>query len=290
MDSALAHRSPSFFCTWVMKHVTSECGVGRKMLRWKLWDMDACPCCKALDEMTTHYPFCEATDMMEAYDKAVEEFSMWMKEAGTDPCIEAFFYSALKECSFPSTCDNWTPDEMLFAIAEQIEIGWNNILFGRLSTKWVTLQELHLSSKCSRKSPGCWAADITYQLLQISHKLWTTRNGILNERNEHGLLLAEGQKLNEAIIEHYGHVKAVLLPEDYHFLNRPLYWILEMSASDRYSWLGNIKMAHKFMHIARLYPITRMRQSMESWLQTGYLHPTSTDDDVDDNKDDNKDT
>jgi hypothetical protein len=32
------------------------------------------------------------------------------------------------------------------------------------------------------------------------------------------------------------------------------------------------------------------RQSMESWLQTGYIHPTSTDDDVDDNEDDREDT
>jgi hypothetical protein len=122
MDSTLAHRSPSF-CTWVTKHVTGECGVGRKMLRWKLWDMDACPCCKTgADEMTTHYPFCEATDMMAVYNKAVEEFLLWMKEADTDPCIAAFFYSALKECSFPSTQDNWTPDKMLPAINEQTAI------------------------------------------------------------------------------------------------------------------------------------------------------------------------
>jgi hypothetical protein len=154
----------------------------------------------------------------------------------------------------------------------------------------MTLQKLHLSSKRSHKSPERWAADITYHLLQISNKLWTTRNGILHEHDEHGLLLAEGQKLDEAIIEHFEHGKAALLPEYYHFLNCPLYQILEMSASDRYSWLGNIKMAHKFMRIARLNPITRMRQSMESWLQTGFVHPTSTDDDIDDNEDDNKDT
>ena len=229
--------------------------------------------------------------MLEAYDKAVEDLATWMKEADTEPCIEAFFYSALKERSFPPTQDNWIPEEMLPAIAEQVAIGWDNILFGRLSSKWMALQKHYLTSKHSRKSPDRWAADLTYRLLQISHQLWTTRNGILHERDEHGLLLAEGQKLDEAIIEHYGRGKAALLPEDYHFLNRPLFRILEMSASDRYSWLGNIKMAHKFMRIARLNPITRMRQSMESWLQTGYLHPTSTDDDIlDYNRDDNEDT
>jgi hypothetical protein len=206
MDSALAHRSPSF-CTWVTKHVTGECRVGRKMLRWKLWDTDACPCCKTADETTTHYPYCKATDMMTAYDTAVEDFSAWMKEADTDPCIDAFFYSVLKDRSFPPAEENWIPDVMLTATEEQIAIGWNNILFGRLSTKWMRLQKLYLTSKHSRKSPECWAADMTYRLLKISHQLWTTRNGILHERDEHGLLLAEGQKLDEAIIDHYGRAR-----------------------------------------------------------------------------------
>jgi hypothetical protein len=49
-------------------------------------------------------------------------------------------------------------------------------------------------------------------------------------------------------------------------------------------------MAHKFMRIARLNPITHMRQSMETWLQTGYPHPTSTEDNINDNKDENEDT
>jgi hypothetical protein len=236
-----------------------------------------------VDETTTHYPYCEATDMMTAYDTAVEDFSTWMKEADTDPCIDAYFSSGIKDHSFPPAEKNWIPDIMLTATEEQIAIGWNNILFGCLSTKWMRLQKLYLTSKHSRKSPERWTADMTYRLLKISHQLWTTRNGILHERDE-------GQKLDDAIIDHYGRGKAALLPEDYHFLDRPLFRILEMSASDRYSWLGNIKMAHKFMHIAQLNPITRMRQSMENWLQTGYLHPTSTEDDTNDNEDENEDT
>jgi hypothetical protein len=124
-----------------------------------------------------------------------------MKEADMDPCIKAFFYSALKERSFTLTQDSWTLDEMLPAVIEQTTFGWDNILFGRPSTKWMTLQKLHLSSRRSRKSPERWAADISYRLLQISHKLWTLRNGILHKRYEHGLLLAEGQKLDKAITE-----------------------------------------------------------------------------------------
>lgn len=183
------------------------------------------------------------------------------------------------------------PDDMLPAMQEQIAIGWDNILFGRLSTKWMKLQHKHLASKRSRKSPERWAADMTYRLLQISHKLWMTRNGILHERDEQGLLLAEGQTLAQAITERHGRGTAALLPEDHHYLDQSVERILAMSPSDKYSWLGNIKMAHKFMRVARKNPITRMRQSMESWLSTGYLvQPTSTDDDDIDIEDEEEDT
>ena len=119
----------------------------------------------------------------------------------------------------------------------------------------------------------------------------TTRNGILHERDEQGLLLAEGQSLKEAIIECHGRGTAALLPEDHHYLDQPVAKILDMTPSDKYSWLGNIKMAHKFMRVAKQNPTTRMRQSMESWLTTGYLvQPTSTDDDDMDIEDEEEDT
>jgi hypothetical protein len=94
MDLALSHCSLAF-CAWVTKHVTGECGVGQKMIKWNLWDTHSCPCCKAADETTTHYPFCKAMDMILAYDMAVEDFSAWMIEVDTD-----LFMTMLKTRAF----------------------------------------------------------------------------------------------------------------------------------------------------------------------------------------------
>jgi hypothetical protein len=96
---------------------------------------------------------------------------------------------------------------------------------------------------------------MTYKLLQISHKLWTTRNGILHERNKQGLLLANGQMLKEAITERYGHGKAALLAEDYHHLDHSLFCILALPPSDKYAWLGSIILAHKFKRIKAKNPV-----------------------------------
>jgi hypothetical protein len=107
---------------------------------------------------------------------------------------------------------------------------------------------------------------MVYKLLQVSHTLWITRNGILHERDQQGLLLAKGQTLREAITARYGRSKAALLPEDYHLLDRPLFRILEMSASDEYTWLGALKLGHKLKRREWRNPIVRMRQGMADWL------------------------
>jgi hypothetical protein len=295
MHSALAFRSPSF-CAWVTKHVTGECAVGRKMACWQLWDNDACPCCGQADEKTTHFARCENIDMMTAYKAAVDDLSAWMASADTDPSIAAYFSSVLSCRSFlpedEEHNDQWMPDEMIPAMEEQTAIGWDNLLLGLLSTRWMQLQHQHLQSKHSRKSPERWAIDMTYKLLQISHKLWTTRNGILHEQNEQGLLLADGQMLTEAITERHRCGKAALLAEDYHHLDRSLFHILALPPSDKYAWLGSIILAHKFKRIEAKNPIARMRESMTTWLTTGYLHPQSTADDstTNDTEDDEEDT
>jgi hypothetical protein len=125
-------------------------------------------------------------DMMIAYEKATDEFEEWMIAADTEPSIAAFFNAALKERDFPPE-DEWSTEETTAARREQVAIGWDNILFGRISQKWMKLQQAYLTSKRSRKSPERWAADMVYKLLQVSHTLWITRNGILHERDQQGL-------------------------------------------------------------------------------------------------------
>jgi hypothetical protein len=129
----------------------------------------------------------------------------------TEPSIAAFFHSTLKDWVFPPA-DEWSPEDIALARTEQLAIERDNILFGQISTKWMKLQQAHLSLKCSRKSPERWAADMVYKLLQISHTLWMTRNGILHEKDQQGLLLADGQTLREAITARYERGKAALLP------------------------------------------------------------------------------
>jgi hypothetical protein len=66
------------------------------------------------------------------------------------------------------------------AAADQSRIGWDNLLFGRLATKWMALQS---------DSSERWAADMVYRLFQLSHSLWMARSEILYERDAQRQLL-----------------------------------------------------------------------------------------------------
>jgi hypothetical protein len=195
-----------------------------------------------VDKKTTHFSFYENTDMMAAYKAAVNDFSAWMASADTDPCITTYFSSVFSSQSFlpedEEHNDQWMLDDMIPAIEEQTAIRWDNRLFGCLSTRWMKLQQQHLHSKHSRKFPEHWATGMTYKLLQISHKLWTTRNGILHERDKQGLLLADHQTLTEAITEHYRRGKAALLAKDYHHLDCSLFHILALPPLEKIHLAG----------------------------------------------------
>jgi hypothetical protein len=189
IDRALQARSPSF-CAWVTKHVSGECGVGRRMKLWKFWEKDNCPCCDKEDETTTHFPFCDSPHMQEAYTKQLDSFITWIKETDTDPAIAVYFTTVLQDKAFPPTLDEMEP-HIDQAAQHQQSIGWDNLLFGRIATSWMELQRDHFKTTNSRRSPERWAADMAYRLLQLSHGLWMARNGYLHERDEQGLLLKE---------------------------------------------------------------------------------------------------
>jgi hypothetical protein len=114
-----------------------------------------------------------------------------------------------------------------------------------------------------------WAADLSYQLLKMSHGLWTARNGILHERDQQGLLLKEGRTLTEAIKECFTKGRAALLPIDYYLLEKPLEHVLDLPASDKYILLGAFHLALDMKKEEHRNPTTRMRQTMVEWLASG---------------------
>ena len=100
------------------------------------------------------------------------------------------------------------------AILEQHEIGWDNFMIGRWSTKWQEAQEFFLSQSNSKRSPLRWTTAIIKKLLEICWNVWDFRNGHM-----HGLGSKEDRlvhrELNNLICQEYMAGYFELLPTDY---------------------------------------------------------------------------
>ena len=268
IEKGMSNRSSSFQA-WMTKHVSGQCAVGRKMKLWGYWESDACPCCGEANETVSHLAHCGHPEMKTAFATQVSKLQQWLVDANTDPDVQDYFSNELRCQGGPNVGPQAIPARIHNAAWEQKQIGWDNLLRGRLSRHWRTLQEKYYLNQEPPKSADRWAADLCYHLLQFSHSLWTQRNQILHERDAQGLLLAEGQTLRAAIDEAYAKGSQALLPADQHLVaERTLASIQALTAADKYSWLSAIQLAHRQAEEERSNENAQMRGVMDTWLRT----------------------
>ena len=76
------------FLTWMSKHVTNFCGVGKTMLRWKMWDHSKCPPgCDADNKEAHHILVCPDAEMGQEFCLALDVLEQWMQDKETCPSI-----------------------------------------------------------------------------------------------------------------------------------------------------------------------------------------------------------
>lgn len=217
-----------------------------------------------------------------AFHSSTTKFTVWLRQAETHPGITEFLEYSLRQRTFPPPGQGTHRDPLLLAaIQEQTQIGWDNLLFGRIGLALVAFQETYLQTRQSRRSIHRWAASLVHQLLLVSHTQWITRNGVLHERDAQGLLLAEGQSLQSALSEAFSLPPSRLLAEDRHLLlDRSLIQLQNASPSDKYAWLGAFRLAQEQASKARASENHQLHNRMASWLAHGSC--TRPDDESDD--------
>ena len=217
--------------------------------------------------------------MVDEYDKQTLSILQWMSDSHTHPGILDYFTTALTHKSLPATVPIGFASDLQQAFADQAKIGWDNLFFGRVADSWRTIQREHLLTTPSRRLAETWTADLVYHLLQFSHSLWVCRNHHVHQRDAQGLLLKDGQTLQESITTFYQQGTRPLLVQDHHLItNRSLQELLQRPVSEKYTWLGAIQQAHKLAKHRRTTEEGQLSADMETFLATGEIHPSSSDD------------
>ena len=84
-NESFSNKTSPGFLTWVTKHVSGQCGVGRRMLQWGFWDNDLCPCCQAPNETTRHLAVCPSYTLSTAFETNLQKLETWLRGSDTHP-------------------------------------------------------------------------------------------------------------------------------------------------------------------------------------------------------------
>ena len=116
------------------------------------------------------------------WDKAMQLLQAWMTSVHTDPDIRQAILARLQR--WRNGTDNDIPMEgsMQYALAQQADIGWGNLLEGWISSKWALEQQTSYDSIHSRRSGTRWASSLLRRIWMISWEMWDHRNSILHQQ------------------------------------------------------------------------------------------------------------
>ena len=137
------------------------------------------------------------------------------------------------------------PSVVRVAILEQNEIGWDNFMIGRWSTKWQEAQEIFLLQSKSKRSSLRWTTAIIKKLLEMCWNIWDFRNGQVNGKGSEKDRLAH-RELNNLIRQEYMAGYFELLPTDYcWFTDQTPEQLMRKDLVEKQDWLKTVHMARK---------------------------------------------
>ena len=90
-----------------------------------------------------------------------------------------------------------------------------------------------------------WTGVIRSQILEQTHKIWTTRFAILHDKVEEVLTLKESRHLCEEIKDKYTLGIVVIPPVDAHLTDQPPYMTLILSSLSKKNWIRSERIFRK---------------------------------------------
>jgi len=128
---------------WTTKFVMELCVTSSRMAYQKQRPMADCPCCGTPQEDTTHILQCPQQESQCLWDIALLELREHLLQSYTDPDLIEDLCAGL---------DAWRkqvppPPAITNAGHEQLDLTWDNLAHGFLSTKWKVHQAGYYNSK-----------------------------------------------------------------------------------------------------------------------------------------------
>ena len=179
MGAAL-HTKPQLFQLWVTKHVSGFCATGKMMKKFRCQAHETCPCSKlpCVVGDTAHLLICLDVRIRTAWATKTFDLEEWVGDTAGPHIQEAIMFLIRRKEADLYEYQQW-PGEIHQTYEDQRELEWHNLMKGRIATSWRVAIAQHLKQRQSRRSAVSWIEDLVSKLLEITHHLWITLNGVL---------------------------------------------------------------------------------------------------------------
>jgi hypothetical protein len=143
--------------------------------------------------------------------------------------------------SYPYTTDHSSIQD---AFAEQCDIGWEEFLRGRLSTKWGSIMQLFYkqSNSSSTKNTLAWEVTVIKTTWQIFLTCWEHRNVLKHGPDDEANRQIRSKDIDQQVRNAYRHDRNQVAPQ-HQGLFTNLHRTLDTSLDYKISWLHSIRSA-----------------------------------------------
>jgi hypothetical protein len=223
--------------TFIMKHTSGMCGVGKYIQRWKEWDTDACPRC-GQPEDSIHVWMCKGPGTEEIWNKVVTEVEHLLSTLETDPTLKFLIITYLKGWYSGDGIQYEAPRQFHAILQAQQLVGWSRFFEGWLVKAWRVQQQRYYDLIKSAHTGRRWATAIVLKLWGIAWDMWEHRNGILHDK-ENLITRSMGIQLNARASRIYTDLSSrALRHNDRHLVHLLLYALLRKDVNYKISWLS----------------------------------------------------
>jgi hypothetical protein len=243
------------------------------MFRCKEWTHDHCPICDCPNEDSDHINLCPAPPACAQWATSLDSFQLKLQEYNTDPEIERVLMATLRAWPHTGTMSfgaDLSPT-VHQALRSQAEIGWKNLLYGRMSGFWQDAQHEWLIQMQTRWKPSAlrWMSRTMRALWEVSWEMWMHHNHIFHSLT-HPWQLAVLDALNVSITKewHHSYDESQYFPVGRRFFSGDLQFLLsQYSAEAKRKWLASIRAARARRQSYQVFETRIEWAGMLAWLQ-----------------------
>lgn len=237
-------RCPEMFSVWAAKQVSGFCGNNHLLHHINGVTVDVCPNCGCHPERASHIIFCRDTARSNVFNASVDRLVEWLASQRTDAELTIILSTYLRgrgDHLMSSLCSRKSRYYQLACMVDAL--GFRNMMEGRIPKLFYSVRVDDILRRRLRKHAGHWCNGLILQLLQITHRQWTFRNGTVHLKGPDGLTEAQQGFLSRRCEALLWTDPSTLLAEDRYLLDVDFDALADGPASERQTWLSEVDAA-----------------------------------------------